>query len=102
MMIAMSRLEKLWDRYQAQVCEYCKEQFEEYVKPYCVKHDYEFTTGNGTWFIQDWTDWCDAEIEGVNPDDIHPLYKILTEEIPGMPDNDVGSLMPSHRRTNEH
>lgn len=98
MMIAMPHLEKLWERYQTQVYEYCKQQFEEYIKPYCIKHDCEFTTGNGTWWLG--KDKGNELSEGV-PERLL-LYNILTEPIPGMLSNDVGSLMPSHRRIYEH
>lgn len=104
MMIAMKRLDKLWDRYRAQVYQYCKEQFEEYVEPYCQQHDCEFLAGGGTFvsFIltlpgvlfndgtyQDIVDELGEE---------HPLYEVLIEDIPGMPMNCVGSLMPNYRK----
>ncbi|KKN62431.1 hypothetical protein LCGC14_0512280 [marine sediment metagenome] len=94
-MRATSRLDKLWKRYETQVYEYCKNQFDEYIKPYCIKHDLEFTTGNGTWWLG--KEKGNELREGI-PERLL-LYNILTEPIPGMLSNDVGSLMPDYRRS---
>ena len=96
MMIAMRRLDKLWERYQTQVYEYCKEQFEEYVKPYCVRHSCRFNTGNGTFYLSNWGKLWNDELDEVIAEEEHPLFDILCEDIPGMPGNNVGSLMPEY------
>ena len=100
------RLEKLWDRYETKVGEYCEEQFDKYVKPYCVKHDCEFYAGGGT-FVSFILTRPGMMLSGklgklhevcVEVDEEHPLFDILCEGIPGMLSNNVGSLMPDYRK----
>ena len=95
----MTTLEALWTAHERDVFKYANEQFEKYVKPYCKKNDYEFFAGNGTWWLTDWGKLLDEVADEVLSDENHPLYEILTEPVPGMAGNDVGSLMPDYRRS---
>jgi len=95
----MTKIEQAWQVYESAVDDYCKEQFEKHVKPYCMKHDCEFLAGNGTWWLTNPGKRI-GDMAAINehPDEYHPTYDILCEKIPGMASNDVGSLMPDYKK----
>jgi hypothetical protein len=94
--VTMNKIERAWQIYESAVDDYCEEQFEKYVKPYCIRNDFYFLAGNGTFYLSDWGKLVNTEGETL-PDEEHPLFDVLCEEIPGML-QPVGSLMPDYRK----
>jgi hypothetical protein len=86
-----------WERFVGKMEEKARSVFHAIVKPFCRKRRWRFIAGNGTWSFfppnhravacpGDWS--CDdVELESV--------CDLLRTEIPGMPANDIGSMMPS-------
>lgn len=98
-------LEKYWDEYSKKVYDHLEFEFTEKVKPYLEKWHLTFVSGNGGYSIH-YTDKTPQRYindhKGYYKGSIDPeslptwLYKILSTEIPGMPSNDAGSLMPDY------
>jgi len=90
-----NKLLAAWDEYNKVVDAYAVERFESVVKPWLIRHDYNFLAGNGTWYV------FDKNGDAVDPDygaiPIRVLVALETE-VPGLPANDLGSLMPDFRQ----
>jgi hypothetical protein len=89
------RLEKAWTGYADSVETLAKVWFGSIVKPFCVKRDFTFLTGNGDYWIgprgkapiESWeVPESDAELK--------ELFTLLDAEVPGMATVSFGCLMP--------
>jgi len=83
------KLQEAWEQYVSQVFEIAEELFDEQVKSFCEANGYKFIAGNGTWWLG--KDGKYGE-EGIPKDVLDVLYT----PVPGLPANDLGSLMPSY------
>ena len=92
------RLECAWGRYEQQVRAMAEEMHEKYVKPLCAKHGWSFVAGNGDWFLYD-RDAVLIELYTLQESECEEqraLAALLGQAVPGMPCNDLGSLMPHY------
>ena len=96
-------LDVAWDYYNRIVDEYAEKIFNEHIKPYMIKHNYTFSSGMGVWavFKNNPKHNGEREIYKYNlllDSDELPKYitKWLDMEIPGMPANSLGTIMPSY------
>ena len=88
-------LDRAWNEYNDVVQRYALERFMKIVKPWLVKNRCSFLAGNGTWLIFDnEKDYYEEALPKFILDE-------LTTEIPGMPGNSLGSIMPDYRETDQ-
>lgn len=88
-------LERQFKKYAEQVDLIATHEFNRLVKPYLIKHGYSFFVGMGTYLI------LNGSIQ-IDSDDLpKTIQDILNTEIPGMPGNSLGSLMPEYDHKKE-
>jgi hypothetical protein len=91
-----SCLEKEFNKYCQIVELYAEEKFNNIIKPFLIKNNYKFVSGNGTFYI--YYDDPDNPL-GLSSADIDKLpgkiYNVLEEEIPGMRGISLGAYMPN-------
>lgn len=86
-------LEASFNRYQQEVLEQAQQVFEAWVKPFCKKNNLKFIAGMGTYWIGtkegvwDRNDMRDNE-------EFQAVSDYLDLDVPGLPANSLGSLMP--------
>jgi len=83
-------------RYEDAVFDVANTIFSQHIEPFCRRRRWQFVAGNGTWFLGAKCSKASARWE--IPDDDEELQRVcsmLETEIPGMPANDLGSLMPN-------
>ena len=85
--------DELWDEYCDQVYTKIDVLFEEQVKPFCKLRKLDFLAGNGTWYLGE------PRYGGRHPSTENVPFQdrivtLLSSDVAGMPNNDVGSLMP--------
>ena len=90
-------IEKAFNEYENKVFQYAKEQFEKVIKPYCQKHELQFLAGNGTYYLGANKHRQNNGYLGLDIDKLpKKIRETLQMEIPGMPGNDLGTLMPDY------
>jgi len=88
---------ELGKRYENHIDQIAKSVFDKFVKPFCKKRKWRFVSSMGDWAffppnhhaVHDPQDWDEDDSE------LDAICDLLNTYIPGMPGNDLGSLMPS-------
>ena len=95
-------LNKGWEKYDALTDTVSEMAFAEVVRPFCVKRGLRFLAGNGTYWIgcesgsgQSIYPW---EVE--DDEEFQAIFDLLDTEIPGMPANSLGTIMPDYTPPN--
>lgn len=85
-------LERAFDRYSESVYRLARNEFYRAIKPFMEKKGYRFIAGMGDWMI------AKDGIHLYDKEKYIPkrLLKILDQDIPGMPANSLGTLMPDY------
>jgi hypothetical protein len=102
---AEEALQQHWAVYDEHVDEVADTLFKEVVVTFCQERGFQFVSGMGTYSLTR-VDKKKSESDsygGWNREDFDPadetamrLFDILEMEIPGMPANSMGSIMPDH------
>ena len=85
-------LKQIWGDYLDAVYAYAVLKFEKVVLPWLEEKGYDFLAGNGEWYVES-VSWY------INPNIPKEILNILQTEVPGLPANDLGSLMPSYKHS---
>ena len=90
-----NEMSKEFDTYEVKIHRIAEIAFNDTIKPYLVKHNYKFLSGNGTWYIYCF-DKNKKEIE-IDVDKLPNRIKdLLNLEIPGYRSNGFGDFMPNY------
>ena len=97
---ASEGLEHKFGLYRNFVFNLAEQEFEKQVLPLLKKYRMRFTAGNGVWWLsKDLADGRHVYFEPTLFEDSvkwGPVVNLLITPVPGMPANDLGSLMPSY------
>ena len=95
-------IDRAWDTYLEVVEAEAKRRFEAEVLPFAKRRGWEFLAGNGDFSFFDPTGKTHDEqhvyapaSEHQDDDELQTIWKMLSEEVPGLRSNDFGSMMPS-------
>ena len=92
---AKNELEKEYSKYQDKIESLALKSFNEIIKPYLIKHNYYFLSGNGTCYIG----FDNPNTGYANQVDIEnlPAYiqDLLNLEVPGFRAGSFGDFMPN-------
>jgi hypothetical protein len=91
------KLQASFDNHRQLVNQIAAVAFEQVIKPFCIARGFRFIAGNGDWSIgppdeESWYAW-----DHKDDTEWQEIAAILNLEVPGMPANDLGSLMPEYR-----
>ena len=88
-------IKNAWVLYTDTVDAIAEEVFERTVRPFCERRKLRFIAGNGDWWVSPLgsrTHWYPEDF--LEDEEWQAVVKLLSIYIPGMPGNDLGSLMP--------
>jgi hypothetical protein len=89
------RFEKEHDWYESIVNQQAKLAFHRYVKPFCRRRKWRFMTGMGVWGFYPSADRALGRNDVIlNDPEWDEIQELLSTEVPGFPDNDLGTFMP--------
>ena len=92
-MLTKNGIEKAWLTYGALVDKYAASVFEAKIRPWLEKRGYSFLSGNGTWCVW-YTSKMGDRVYLYEEDLPKKIVSLLTQEIPGVSEYDLGSIMP--------
>lgn len=93
-------MENSWNTHWERIDSIAKQCFQEHVKPVLRNRKMEFSAGMGLWFIETKDgqpiDSSYGTMQGESDPEIIKMIEVLTMDVPGYPNGDLGSLMPDY------
>lgn len=90
-------LEACFNRYTQEVGEIARQIFEERIKPFCIKRNWKFMPGMGSFWIGPKDGPAYYAEDHPDDEEFQEISALLQMEVEGFPVNNFGSLMRDHR-----
>lgn len=88
-------LDRQWDAYNEYVHVLAEKVFLEVVKPFLRRRDWTLVTGMGEWTMRN-TSGDIVMDHPIQDEEVRRVMELMEQGVPGLPANDLGSLMPDY------
>lgn len=97
----IDKMDALFDRFHRDITELIEKEFHARVVPFCEARDWEFMSGMGSYWLGDKEGHMFSEGDLDEDEELRELIDFLDDTVPGLPGNNIGSMMPGYKTRKE-